>query len=163
MIFDFQVEERMFGMLGGVGRPLSVLVWHIEKDGVISFILLPKTRWLWQQKCLPSYPLERTPFLSTILSSILRDDLWYLLLQSWSWILASKVFSSLSTERNARYITVSPFQTHRALCSSFQHVSPFVILNLWDCLFHVPCLPTCPSWTGGFRRVSFANFPVFRA
>lgn len=82
---------------------------------------------------------------------------------TWSWILASKVFSPLSTERNARYITVSPFHTHRALYSPFQHVSQFVILNLWDCLFHVPCRPTCPSWTGGFRRVSFANFPMFRA
>lgn len=73
MIFDFQVEERMFGMLGGVGRPLSVLVWHIEKDGVISFILLPKTRWLWQQ-VFAILPSRKDPL--SLHNSVIHPQRW---------------------------------------------------------------------------------------
>ena len=165
MIFDFQMEERMFGMLGGVGRPLSFLVWHIERDGVISFISLPKSRWLWQQKCLPSYPLERASFLSTILSSILRDDLQYLLLQSLNLVLNIS-FQSFLTTIHGKKCTVHlnlPFSyTQNTLFSFPAHIT---VCNpkFGDCLFYVSCRPTCSSWTGGFRRVSFVNLQMFRA
>ena len=146
MVFDFQMEERMFGMLGGVGRPLSVLVWHIERDGVISFISLPKSRWLWQQECLPSYPLERAPFLSTILSSILRDDLQYLLLQSLNLVLNIS-FQSFLTTIHRKKCTVHPnlpFSYTQSTLFSFPARITVCNPKFGDCLFHVSCRPPAP-------------------